>query len=152
MIKSSRAAFAGALALCFAGVCTTPEVEAQDATYALYCRGPLNTFRTDGGKVIRTPFKWAKDAASKENPGPGECGFAEHRPDGLESKAGESSSMIGNIGPFDSLPAGTFGKLCVTKPGGAGPNELAVREIVRQLGHELAPFHRPPFSAAGCSS
>ena len=45
--------------------------QAQEPPKAIYCRGPLSTFRTDGGKVVKTPFKWAKEAAMKENPGAG---------------------------------------------------------------------------------
>jgi hypothetical protein len=56
---------------------------------------------------------------------------------------------VGNLGPFDNTPIGTIGKICVTKGSG---NELVVRQIVRQMGHETAPFHRPPFSADGCPS
>jgi hypothetical protein len=53
---------------------------------------------------------------------------------------------MGNLGPFDSVPDETIAKICVTK----ASNTLVVREIIRQLGHQTSPFHRPPFSAEGC--
>src|SRR5437763_1479706 len=75
-------------------------VEAQaPSQVALYCRGPLSTFRADGGKTIRTPFKWAKEAAGKENPGPGECAYVDRK-----AEASENAVMMGNLGPFDNLP------------------------------------------------
>jgi len=149
MIKSRWFAMAGASVLCFATVwVTNAQTPAQGPSVAVYCRGPLNTFRTEGGKVIRTPFKWAKEAATKENPGAGECAWADGPPPGIESKAGDSSAIVGNLGPFDSIPVGTIGKICVSKA--SQSNDLVVREVIRQLGHETAPFHRPPFSSAGC--
>jgi hypothetical protein len=67
MIKSAWLAIAGASVLCLAPVwLTNAQTPAQEPSYPLYCRGPLNTLRTEGGKMIRTPFKWAKDAALKE--------------------------------------------------------------------------------------
>lgn len=148
MIKSRWLAIAGASLLCF-GTFWGASAQAADEgpSFALYCRGPLNTFRTDSGKVIKTPFKWAKEAATKENPEAGECAWADRAPQGNE-KPGADSTMVGNLGPFDSLPVRTFGKICVTRP--ASGNELSVRQVVRQLGHQTAPFHLPPFTAEGC--
>ena len=60
----------------------------------------------------------------------------------------ESGAILGNLGPFDSTPVGTIGKVCVSKA--SNNNELVVRQVIRQLGHETAPFHRPPFTAEGC--
>ena len=151
MIKSRWLAIPGALVLYFAPVCVTnAQGPAKGPSFALYCRGGLKTFRTDGGKVIRTPFTWAKEAATKANPGPGECAWADGPPQGIESKPGDSGAIVGNLGPFDSLPVETFGKICVSKASSGPSNELIVREVVRQLGHETAPFHRPPFTAEGC--
>src|SRR6266404_5523813 len=118
---------------------------AQEPSVVLICRGELRTIRTDGGKVIKTPFKWAKEAAGKENPGAGECAWADRAPQGNE-KPGDPSTIIGNMGPFDNIPVGTIGKICVTKASGDG-KDLMVKQIVRQLGHQTAPFHIPPFSA-----
>ena len=147
MIKFRWFAIAGASVLCLAPVwVTNAQAPAQQPSFALYCRGPLNTFRAEGGKVIRTPFKWAKEAATKQNPGPGECAWADRPPQDPE-KPGEAGAIMGNLGPFDSIPVGTIGKVCVTK---ANNNDLVVREVIRQLGHETAPFHRPPFSSTGC--
>ena len=149
MVKFGWLAIPGVLVLCFGTVWeTNAQAPAQGPSFALYCRGQLSTFRTEGGKVIRTPFKWAKEAATKENPGAGECAWAEGPPPGFESKPGDSGAILGNLGPFDSVPVGTIGKICVTKA--SQGNDLVVREVIRQLGHETAPFHRPPFSAAGC--
>src|SRR5712691_7724777 len=104
MIKSRWFAIAGASVLCFATVwVANAQAPTQEPSFALYCRGPLSTFRTEGGKVIRTPFKWAKEAATKENPGPGECAWADRPPQGTE-KPGDSSAIVGNLGPFDSIP------------------------------------------------
>jgi len=140
---------AGASVLGFAPVWDT-NAQAQEPSFAIYCRGPLSTFRTEGGKVIKTPFKWAKEAAMKENPGAGECAWADRAPQGNE-KPGDSATIVGNLGPFDNTPIGTIGKFCVTKASGQG-SDIIVKQVVRQLGHETAPFHRPPFSADGCSS
>ena len=148
MIRFRWLAIVGASALSLAGGwVAAAQAPAQGPTFAIYCRGPLATFRTDGGKSIRTPFKWAKDAATKEQPGAGECAFPDRPPQGPE-KAGDTSAIVGNLGPFDNLPVGTIGKVCVAR---AGQNELMVREILRQLGHQTAPFHIPPFSAGGCA-
>jgi hypothetical protein len=150
MFKSRWFAMAGTSVLCFAAVLVTNEqAPAQEPSFAVYCRGPLRTFRTEAGKVIRTPFKWAKEAASKANPGAGECAWADDPPQGIETKPGESGAILGNLGPFDSTPVGTIGKVCVSKA--SNNNELVVRQVIRQLGHETAPFHRPPFTAEGCS-
>ena len=149
MFKSKWFAMAGASVLCFATVwVTNAQAPAQEPSFAVYCRGPLRTFRTEGGKVIRTPFKWAKEAATKENPGAGECAWADGPPQGIETTPGESGAILGNLGPFDSIPVGTIGKVCVSKA--SNNNEVVVRQVIRQLGHETAPFHRPPFTAEGC--
>jgi len=148
MLKSRWFVIAGASVLCFgAGWVANAQAPAQGPSFAIYCRGPLTTFRTEGGRAIRTPFRWAKDAATKENPGAGECALDDRPPQGAE-KAGDSSAMVGNLGPFDNLPVGTMGKICVSRAG--QNNELVVREILRQLGHQTAPFHIPPLSAGGC--
>jgi hypothetical protein len=154
MIKSRWFAIAGASVLCFGTVwVANAQAPAQGPSVAVYCRGPLSTFRTEGGKVIRTPFKWAKEAATKANPGAGECAWADGPPQGIENKPGDPGAIMGNLGPFDSIPVGTIGKICVTQasnPSSGQNNELVVRQVIRQLGHETAPFHRPPFSADGC--
>src|SRR5438552_266999 len=116
MIKSRWLAIPGALVLGFGMAWITgAQAPAQEPSYPLYCRGPLNTLRTDGGKVIRTPFKWAKEAAMKERPGAGQCAWAETTPPGIESKPGDNADLVGNLGPFDTLPVGTVAKVCVTK-------------------------------------
>jgi hypothetical protein len=152
MVKLMWFAVAGAsvLSLAPALVTNAQTPAAPGASAAIYCRGPLSTFRTDGGKVVKTPFKWAKEAAMKENPGAGECAWADRAPQGNE-KPGDTSTIIGNLGPFDNIPVGTIGKICVTKASGDS-KDVIVKQIVRQLGHETAPFHRPPFSADGCPS
>jgi hypothetical protein len=154
MIKSRWLAIAGASVLCVGTVwIANAQAPAQGPSFAVYCRGPLSTFRTEGGKVIRTPFKWAKEAATKANPGAGECAWADGPPQGIENKPGDPGAIMGNLGPFDSIPVGTIGKICVTQasnPSSGQNNELVVRQVIRQLGHETAPFHRPPFSADGC--
>jgi hypothetical protein len=150
MIRFKWLAIAGASVLSFgAGWMANAQAPAQGQTFAIYCRGPLSTFRTDGGTVIRTPFKWAKDAATKQQPGAGECALPDRPPQGPE-KAGDTSTIVGNLGPFDNLPVGTVGKVCVSRAG--QNNELVVKEILRQLGHQTAPFHIPPLSDGGCSS
>src|SRR5271167_3201768 len=119
MIKSRWFALAGALILCCASVWTTSaQTPAQEPSYPLYCRGPLSTLRTDGGKTIRTPFKWAKDSAIKERPGAGTCAWADSPPPGFEGKPGDSAALVGNLGPFDTMPVGTIGKFCVSKVSG----------------------------------
>jgi len=156
MFKSRWLAMAGASVLCFvAGWVANAQTPAQEPSFALYCRGPLNTLRSEGGKVIRTPFKWAKEAATKERPGAGQCAWADSPPPGIESKPGDNGALLGNLGPFDTLPVGTIGKVCVSKasnPSSSQSNDLVVRQIIRQLGHQTSPFHIPPFSAEGCAS
>ena len=149
MVKLRWFAVAGASVLSLAPALVTKAQApaAQGASSAIYCRGPLSTFRTEGGKVIKTPFKWAKEAAMKENPGASECAWADRAPQGDE-KPGENGTLLGNLGPFDNTPVGTIGKICVTKASG----DLVVRQVIRHMGHETAPFHRPPFSADGCPS
>ena len=150
MVKFGWFAIAGASVLCCAPVwVTSAQAPAQGPSFALYCRGELKTFRTDGGKVIRTPFKWVKEAATKERPGAGECAWADGAPQGMEGKPGESGTMLGNLGPFDTLPIETVGKFCVTKA--SSPGDVVVRQVLRHLGHQTQPYHLPPFSAEGCS-
>ena len=146
---ASRFAIVGAL-LCFAAA-WAPNAQAEEASFALYCRGPLKTLRSDGGKVIKTPFKWAKEVAVKERPGAGQCAWAAAAPPGIESKPGDGGTLVGNLGPFDTLPVGTIGKFCVSKANNAESSDLIARQIVRQLGHQTSPFHIPPFTAEGCS-
>jgi hypothetical protein len=120
-------------------------VPAQQPSFALVCRGPLNTFRADAGKVIKTRFIWAKELASKANPGPGECAWTDRPPQAAEVKPGDEHTIVGNLGPFDDLPVGTFAKICVT----ATDNGLLVRDVIRGTGQN-APFQIPPFNAGGC--
>jgi hypothetical protein len=149
MVKSSWLAVPGALMLCLGTVwVSNAQAPAQGPSYAIYCRGQLETLRTEAGKVIKTPFKWAKEVAVKENPGAGECAWAERAPAGIDSKPGDRATIVGNLGPFDSIPVGTIGKICVMKA--SNPNELNARQVVRHLGHSTSPFHLPPFSAEGC--
>ena len=62
MFKSRWFAIAGASVVCFGTVwVANAQGPAQGPSYAVYCRGPLSTFRAEGGRVIRTPFKWAKE-------------------------------------------------------------------------------------------
>ena len=116
---------------------------AQEPSVVLICRGELRTMRTDGGKVIKTPFKWAKEAAGKENPGAGECAWLDRTPLPAEIKTGPENVINGNLGPFDNLPAGTFAKLCVTRA------TVTMRGFVRGT-TATAPFMLPPFTADGC--
>src|SRR5438309_11791537 len=132
MRKSNWLAIPAAWVLCLGTVwVSNAQAPAQGPSYALYCRGQLDTARTDGGKVIKTPFKWAKEAATKENPGAGECAWADRPPQ--PEKPGESGAIVGNLGPFDTLPVETYGKICVTR---ASTNDVVVREVLRQLVHQ----------------
>ena len=152
MLKSRWLAVVGASVVCLGGIwLTNTQAPAQESTYPLYCRGPLNTLRTDGGKTIKTPFKWAKEAALKERPGAGQCAWADSTPLGFDSKPGDSAAILGNLGPFDTLPVNTIAKFCVTKASGDG-NDLVVRQVLRHLGHQTSPYHIPPFSADGCGA
>ena len=132
-------------AVLMAGFVAVPvtNAPAQEPSVALICRGELRTNRTDGGKVVKTPFKWAKEAASKENPGTGECAWIDRTPLPSEIKTGPDNVINGNLGPFDNLPVGTFGKICVTRA------TLTVRGFVRGTG-QTAPFILPPWSNDGC--
>jgi hypothetical protein len=141
-------AVAGASVLCCAVSWMANAQAPQEPTFAIYCRGPLVTFRTDGGKTIRTPFKWAKEGAIKEVLPAGECARPESPPQGQE-KAGDPGTLVGNLGPFDNLPVQTVGKLCVTHA--AQNNELMVKGVLRQLGHQTAPYHIPPLQEGGCT-
>src|SRR5262245_21929281 len=138
MMKSKWLVIPGILATAFVATCVT-NAPAQEPSVALICRGPLNTYRTDGGKAINTPFKWAKQAASKENPGFGECAWFDRTPEPSEVKTGRDNAIHGALGPFDTLPVGTFGKICVTRA------TMTVRGVVRGDGAN-APFVLPPFS------
>src|SRR4051812_47058382 len=93
MIKSRWLAIPGASMLCLGSVwAANSPARAEEASVPLYCHGPLNTYRAEGGKVIWTPFKWAKEAASKANPGPGECAFADRTPQESEIRTGEDKA------------------------------------------------------------
>ena len=143
MIKSKWLGIPVILATGFVAVWVT-NTPAQEPTAAMICRGELHTYRTEGGKVITTPFKWAKEVAGKENPGAGECAWFDRAPVPSEIKEGRDNALRGNVGPYDNLPAGTFGKFCVTRA------TMTVRSVVRSTGHQTAPFHLPPFTADGC--
>src|SRR4051794_5746814 len=79
MLKLSWLGIPVLLATGFVGVWVT-QTTAQEPTVALICRGELRTLRSDGGKVITTPFKWAKQPVAKENPGGGECAWMDRMP------------------------------------------------------------------------
>ena len=143
MMKSKWLAVSGMSALCL-GTVWVSSVPAQEPSAAIYCRGPLNTYRSDGGKTIKTQFKWAKEAAGKENPGAGECAWVDRTPQSAEVRQAPDNAISGNLGPFDNLPVGTFAKICVTKAN----NALVVRGVVR--GTVNAPFVMPPFTNDGC--
>jgi hypothetical protein len=147
MIKSRWLVIPGALVLCVGSVSVTNS-QTQEPSTALYCHGPLSTFRANGGKVVRTPFKWAKEAAGKANPGAGECAWADRLPQ--ESEIKPENAMMGPLGPFDTMPPGTFGKICVYWANSGEGKVLTVREIVRGSDPKLTPFHSPPFSNTGC--
>jgi hypothetical protein len=144
MIKSKWLAISGMSALCVGTIWVT-SVPAQEPSTALFCRGPLTTLRSDGGKTVKTRFKWAKEAAGKANPGAGECAWADRIPEPAEIKQGPDNAITGNLGPFDTLPVGTYGKLCITKANDA----LVVRSVIRGDGQN-APFVLPPFTNEGC--
>ena len=147
-MKLRRLAIPAASVLSFVTVWAAgAQTPAQGPSDVLFCRGPLSTFRTDGGKTIRTPFKWAKEAATKANPGAGECAWADRAPEPAEMKTGPDNNITGNLGPFDNLPVGTVGKFCVYKAN----DVLMVRGVVRGTG-PTAPFVEPPFTAGGCPS
>src|SRR5712691_3502739 len=93
MVKLRWFAVAG-VAVLSAAPASVAYAQAPEPPHAIYCRGPLSTFRTDGGKVVKTPFKWAKEAAMKENPGAGECAWADRAPQGNE-KPGDTNTIIG---------------------------------------------------------
>src|SRR3954451_23056236 len=155
MIKSWWVTLAGASMLSIAAGCVvSAQTPSAETSFPLYCRGPLNTLRTDGGKLIKTSFKWAKEAAIKERPGAGQCAWADSTPQGFDSKPGADGVLVGNLGPFDTLPVGTVAKVCVTKASTASGqgSDLMVRQVLRQLGHQTSPYHIPPFSAEGCTS
>jgi hypothetical protein len=87
----------------------------------------------------------------KENPGAGQCSWADRVPEGTE-QPGTRAVLLGNLGPFDSLPVNTMAKICVSRAD-ASPgqnNVFVVRQVVRQLGHQTAPYNVPPFNAEGC--
>ena len=145
MIKSKWLGIPVILATGFVAVWVT-NAPAQEPTAAMICRGELHTYRTEGGKVITTPFKWAKQPVDKENPGGGECAFMDRMPEPSEIKEGRDNALHGNLGPFDSLPVGTFGKFCVIK------STMTVRSVIRDTGHQTAPFVLPPFNSGNCPS
>ena len=137
-------ATAGASALCVATVLVA-NVPAQAQTTALICRGELHTLRTDGGKTVRTPFKWAKEAAGKENPGAGECAWVDGTPQPTEVKEGRNNTINGSLGPFDNLPVGTYAKFCIDR----AKNDMTVKGFVRGTS-ATAPFVLPPWDNDGC--
>jgi hypothetical protein len=143
MIKSKWLGIPVLLATGFVAVWTT-NTPAQEPAVAMICRGELRTFRTDAGKTITTPFKWAKEVAGKENPGAGECAWFDRAPLPTEQKTGRDNALHGNPGPFSDLPVGTFAKLCVDR------STMTIRSVVRSTGHQTAPFQLPPFNTEGC--
>jgi hypothetical protein len=145
MVKSKWLSVSAMSALCLGTVWVT-SVPAQGPTVAMVCAGPMNTLRTNGGKTIKTQFKWAKEPVSKENPKGGECAWFDRTPQPDEIKQSPDNALNGNLGPFESLPVGTFGVFCVTKAN----DSLVVKSIVRGVGHQTAPFVLPPFSSGGC--
>jgi hypothetical protein len=149
MLKSRWLVMPVASLLCCGSIWVADaQAPAQGPSAPLYCRGPLSTFRSDGGRTIRTPFKWAKVAASEANPDAGECAWADRPPQADEGKPGDENAIMGALGPFDAMPVGTYGKICVS----LSNKVLVARSVIRGEDSQIAPFHKPPFSksTAGC--
>ncbi len=98
--------------------------------YPLYCRGPLVTTGDS------TPFKWASEGAGAQNPGPGECAWADRAPRGSEIKSGDSNTISGYLGSFANLPSGEYLEVGVFNNG----DVLVATQVVGNV--------KPPFSSS----
>jgi hypothetical protein len=78
------------LAVACAGVFGMHHGAVAQASYPLYCQGPLT------GSGIKAPFKWASEGAGTQNPGEGQCAWADRGPRGTEIQT-PSGALPGNV-------------------------------------------------------
>jgi hypothetical protein len=111
-------------------------MEPAQASYPLYCQGPLTT----PAAQVPTPttvFQWAATGAGTEPPGPGQCAWADRTGRGAEVHPGDTGVIFGYLNQVASLPAGQYSEVEVyTDPG--FDDDLNVTQIVGLVS--------PPFS------
>jgi hypothetical protein len=101
--------------------------------FPLYCQGPLHTNGTS------TPFKWSSKGAAAQNPGAGQCAWADRGPRGTEIQNGDSNLISGDLNPCGTFPeigAGKYFEVLVYRDVTKG-NHLAAAQVVG--------FVQPPF-------
>jgi hypothetical protein len=108
-------------------------VEPSQASFPLYCRGPLTTTGAPGAV---TPFVWSSKGAASAAPGPGQCAWLNRGPSGLEIKPGNDNAIYGYLNQLTNLPAGKYGEIDVYRDPNVD-NDLVVTRIIG--------FVSPPF-------
>jgi hypothetical protein len=87
MFKSMWLAIPAASVLCCVTVWVAnaqAPAPAQGPSFAVYCRGPLSTFRTEGARSGHRS-SGRKKLLPRANPGAGECAWADGPPQGLRA-------------------------------------------------------------------
>jgi hypothetical protein len=112
-MKSQNIRHIGVLLL--AGVCASVFSNAAVAqtplpSFPLYCQGPLTTGPRSPppSGPTSTPYKWGSKGAGAENPGPGECAWADRGPRGVEMVNGDGNVICDSSGNVAGLPAGKY--------------------------------------------
>jgi len=134
-MKQSKLCSYLALVLAAAGMNslgTCHHAVAQQPSFPLYCQGPLQTV----GFI--THFRWSSTGAGAQNPGPGQCAWADRGPRGSEIQAGDTNVIFGGLGQVANLPSGQFSEIGVFRD----PNQNNWLRVTRVVG-----FVTPPFSA-----
>lgn len=108
--------------------------------YPLYCQGPLTTGVPSGGETT-TPFQWASVGAGAANPAPGQCVWADRGPGGSEVQSGGGNVICDWSSAMQSVPAGTFVEVGVSRD----PLVGNCMHLFRYLGSQTPPFSGVPF-------
>jgi formylglycine-generating enzyme required for sulfatase activity len=116
-------------------------VETPLPSFPLFCQGPLTTGPRSPppSGPTSTRYKWASKGAVAENPGPGECAWADRGPRGVEIVNGEGNVICDYSGNLAGLLAGKYLEIYVHRD----PAENNCMRLTRYVG-----LVNPPFSSA----
>ena len=113
-------------------------MEAAQASYPLYCQGPLTT-PTAQVPTPTTVFQWARSGAGAVPPGPGQCAWADRTGRGPEVHPGNTGIIFGYLNQVANLPAGQYAELDVYTDPGFG-DDLNVTQIVGSVSPPFSPI------------
>ena len=115
---------------------------AGQPSYPLYCQGPLTTSTPTPPPTgpTTTPFLWASTGAGAQEPGPGQCAWADRPAGGDEVQAGNGNVICDDLGVMASVPAGQFWEVGVYRD----PASNNCMRATRYVGTVTPPFSAVP--------